>query len=170
MYKQSTFIFSVIPIGLSGSQGCMGHLRFTICDPWNRLLSYSSVLEWNYVHWFLHFRYIRHRHGKLYVDASDGKDLFKKDSTFNVRYGLAATQGRFGISFESFNHPGWFIGHTGSSFRLAILKKSNSKGYKMLTTWMPVTSQIKVTHQSQQVVHKVVHHHRRPLVRQVQSK
>ena len=37
---------------------------------------------------------------------SDGKPLFKKDATFNVRYGLGASNSNFGISFESFNMPG----------------------------------------------------------------
>ena len=111
-------------------------------------------------------RYLRHRGGKLYVDVPNGKDIFTRDATFHVRYGLGASQSRFGVSFESFNHPGYFIGHIGSSFRLQVLKKVDTPAFKMSTTWMPVTSQVKMAQQTQsQVVH-----HTKQVVKQVQSK
>ena len=99
-------------------------------------------------------RYIRHKNGKLFVDVSDGKDLFKKDATFYVRYGLGASQSKFGISFESFNYPGYFIGHVGASFRLQIVKMVNSAAFKMSTTWVPVIAKVHVTHET---TTKVVH-------------
>ena len=64
------------------------------------------------------FRYIRHRGNKLYVDMSSNSPAFKKESTFNIRYGLAATHGKFGLSFESYNNAGWFIGGVGGRMQM----------------------------------------------------
>merc|ERR1712072_457671 len=94
--------------------------------------------------------YLRHRNHKLYLDKYDGKDLFKKDATFNVRFGLGVGHGgRFGISFESINLPGFFVRHVGA--RLQISKMDNSAAFKMDSTFQPVTAQVQVSHQTQTV-------------------
>ena len=94
-------------------------------------------------------QYLRHRNGKLYLETNNGKALFKADATFNVRFGLGASHhgGRFGISFESVNHAGFFIRHAGS--RLVISKMDGSAAFKMDSTWQPVTAQVQVSHQTQ---------------------
>ena len=88
-------------------------------------------------------RYIRHRNGKLFVDVGSNNALFKKDATFNVRYGLGASKGHFGISFQSVNYPNTFISLVGS--RLQIVKMTNSAAFKMAATWVPVTAKIDYT-------------------------
>jgi len=105
-------------------------------------VSFRSAIDAN--------KYLRHRGGKLYLDANDGKALFKADATFNVHYGLGAGNGgRFGISFESVNVAGSFIRHAG--VRLQISKMTNSAVFKMDSTWEPVTAQVQVSHQTQTV-------------------
>merc|ERR1711977_114547 len=91
--------------------------------------------------------YIRHRNFVLYASANDNSALFKKCATFNVRYGVGAGNGRFGISFESINFPGYFITVVG--MRLKIVKMSTA--LKKAATWTPVTAQVKVTHTTQTV-------------------
>ena len=90
--------------------------------------------------------YIRHQNYKLYVMGNDNSALFKKDATFNVRYGLGASNGRFGISFESVNFPGYFISLNGA--RGQIMKMANTGAFKMASTFMPVVAQVKVTHKT----------------------
>ena len=94
-------------------------------------------------------RYIRHKNFKLSADLIKKSALFKKDATFNVRYGLGASNGRFGISFESVNYPGYFIGFVGKSFRLGIMKMVNTAAFKSSITWTPVTAQVQITHHTQ---------------------
>ena len=85
---------------------------------------------------------------QLYLDANDGKDLFKKDATFSVRYGLGARNGgQLGLSFESVNLPGYFVRHAGG--RLQVSKMEKSATFNMDSTWGPVTAQIQVSHQTQ---------------------
>merc|ERR1712072_718053 len=87
-------------------------------------------------------RYVRHKNYQLYVDVNDNSALFKKDATFNVRYGLGASNGRFGISFESVNYPGHFISLNGA--RGMVVKMSNSAAFKMSSTFTPVIAQVKI--------------------------
>jgi hypothetical protein len=82
--------------------------------------------------------YLRHRNHLLYASANDNSAVFKKCATFNVRYGVGAGHGHFGISFESLNVPGYFITVVGK--RLKIVKKSAAP--KMAATWLPVTAQV----------------------------
>ena len=52
--------------------------------------------------------YLRHRDGRMFLDANDGKPLFAEDATFIVRPGLADnTQ----VSFQSLNFPDRYIRH-----------------------------------------------------------
>ena len=91
-------------------------------------------------------QYIRHRNYKLYVDANDNSALFNQDATFNARYGLGATNGQFGISFESVNKPGYFINVIGA--RTQISRMANTAAFKMSATFMPVTAQVQVQRKS----------------------
>jgi len=94
-------------------------------------------------------RYIRHRNYKLYADVNDNSALFKRDATFNVRYGLGASNGRFGISFESINFAGYFISLNGA--RAQIVKMANTAAFKMSATFSPVIARVKITHQTSSV-------------------
>ena len=115
------------------------------------LLSIPWWMIWLPPIWFIFYSNFHHRHKnfKLYVDVSNNTPLFKKDATFNVRYGLGASRGRFGISFESVNYPGYFIGFVGKSFRLGIMKMVNTAAFKSAITWTPVTAQVQITHHTQ---------------------
>jgi hypothetical protein len=88
--------------------------------------------------------YIRHKNFFLYANANDKSAVFKKDATFNIRNSVSAGQG---YSLESLNHPGYFITVVGK--RLKIVKKSAA--LKMAATWLPVTAQVEITHQTQVV-------------------
>ncbi|MFC4533825.1 AbfB domain-containing protein [Sphaerisporangium dianthi] len=65
--------------------------------------------------------YLRHQNFAIVLSKtpqrpSKAYDLFMRDSAFYLRPGLSGE----GISFESFNFPGWYIRH--SDFRLCIAK------------------------------------------------
>ena len=95
------------------------------------------------------------RHHKLYVSVNDKSRVFKRDASFNVRFGLGASRRRFGISFESVNKPGYFISAVGGSPQ--IRKKVNSVAFGMAATWMPVTAHVKITRRTKIVTNSKPH-------------
>lgn len=52
--------------------------------------------------------YLRHRDGKVWLDANDNSTLFKNDATWRLRSGLA---GSWAASFESYNITGAYMRH-----------------------------------------------------------
>jgi beta-glucanase (GH16 family) len=56
-------------------------------------------------------RYLRHRHGEVWLDPDDGSALFRVDATFNARPGQANGNA---TSFESWNFPGRYLRHRNS--------------------------------------------------------
>lgn len=131
--------FSLWMDSFNGKQSFLKESSFLVVPGLNgQGVSFKSALHPN--------RYIRHKNYKLYADVNDKSALFKKDATFNVRYGLAATNGHFGISFESVNYPGHFISLNGA--RGMVVKMSNSAAFKMSSTFVPVIAHIKIEHRT----------------------
>ena len=100
-------------------------------------------------------RYIQHKNYNLYISVNDNTAVFKQDATFNVRYGLGATAGRFGISFESINKPGYFISAHG--IRPHISRRRNTVVFMNAATWMPVTANVNVNHRTTTHIKKPIH-------------
>lgn len=76
---------------------------------------------------------IRHRNNQAFIDRNDGSELFRLDSTFIVRPGLADPSA---VSFESLNHPGQFLRH--SNFRLILSRNDGSDLFSRDATFIPV--------------------------------
>ena len=62
-------------------------------------------------------RYLRHRDMKLYVEQNDDSPTFHGDATFIFHnslhftwaIGMGKKKARYSVSFESLNHPGFYI-------------------------------------------------------------
>jgi hypothetical protein len=54
--------------------------------------------------------YLRHKNWEIWLERSDGSDVFKKDATWTQKSGLYGC----GISFESYNYPGKYIRNSNS--------------------------------------------------------
>ncbi|MCF4128762.1 AbfB domain-containing protein [Methylobacterium sp. SyP6R] len=67
-------------------------------------------------------QYLRHQNFQLWQQPNDGSDLFKSDTTFTPRAGLAGSCGcNTGTctSYESVNWPGYYVRHQNFSFYIA---------------------------------------------------
>jgi hypothetical protein len=60
--------------------------------------------------------YLRHRDGKVWLEANNNSTLFKNDATWHLRTGLAST---WAASFESYNIPGAYIRHRDGSLEIS---------------------------------------------------
>jgi len=60
--------------------------------------------------------YLRHRNGKLWLEASDNSVLFKNDATWHLRTGLASS---WAASFESYNFTGIYIRHRNGELEIS---------------------------------------------------
>jgi hypothetical protein len=67
--------------------------------------------------------YLRHYNYRLVLGANDGSATFANDATFCARTGLAGT----GVSFESYNYPGFYLRH--SNYALRIDPADGSAGF-----------------------------------------
>jgi len=96
-------------------------------------------------------RFIRHAGFQLFVHANEASDLFKQDSSFNMRVANDKTS-RSGVvvSFESVNYPGRFIRHSG--FRGRIDPDDGAAVFKPDSSWILTVITATTTLQTQKVV------------------
>ena len=77
--------------------------------------------------------FLRHRNFEIWLDRSDGTELFRKDATFTVEAGLAGS----GVSYHSINYPDHYIRH--QNFNLYIQPLEDSDLYRKDTSFRPRT-------------------------------
>ena len=73
---------------------------------------------------------IRHRNSEAFIDPNDNSELFRLDSSFRVRPGLADPAA---VSFESVNYPGYFLRH--SNWRLILSPNDGSDLFRKDATF-----------------------------------
>ncbi len=73
---------------------------------------------------------IRHRNSEAFIDPVENSELFRLDSSFRVRPGLADPAG---VSFESVNYPGSFLRHQNS--RLVLSPNDGSELFRQDATF-----------------------------------
>lgn len=65
--------------------------------------------------------YLRHRDGKVWLEANDNSTLFKNDATWQLRAGLT---GSWAASFESYNIPGAYMRHRNGLLEISTISTS----------------------------------------------
>ena len=73
---------------------------------------------------------IRHRNSEAFIDPNDNSELFRLDSSFRVRPGLADPSA---VSFESVNYPGYYLRH--SNWRLILSPNDGSDLFRKDATF-----------------------------------
>ena len=74
---------------------------------------------------------IRHRYGEAFIDPINNSELFRLDSSFRVRPGLADPSA---VSFVSLNYPGYFLRHQNS--RLVLSPNDGSELFRQDATFL----------------------------------
>ncbi|WP_238651887.1 AbfB domain-containing protein [Paenibacillus piscarius] len=65
--------------------------------------------------------YLRHKDGKVWLEANDNSALFKNDATWQLRVGLT---GSWAASFESYNIPGAYMRHRNGLLEISTISTS----------------------------------------------
>ncbi|WP_405113206.1 AbfB domain-containing protein [Paenibacillus sp. FSL K6-1217] len=65
--------------------------------------------------------YLRHKDGKVWLEANDNSTLFKNDATWQLRAGLT---GSWAASFESYNIPGAYMRHRNGLLEISTISTS----------------------------------------------
>jgi len=94
---------------------------------WIRAFGLVSLRSMNYPD-----HVIRHRNSQAFIDRNDGSQLFRLDSSFVARPGLADPGA---VSYESLNYPGYYLRHF--NYRLILSRDNGTKLLRGDATFIP---------------------------------